>query len=363
MPPPLPRRTGHQCLFYRPSCRTFATTPARHAGISRASPNRGLKPSQRATQSPTLMLKEQHKGAAGLRGLPTDMGLLPGTIIKPTGKNLPSIFRKPRVRLDIEWQNLKRGTMDRASLIHWKFFLKAWKDRPRPKLERRKLVPLAKDYHKQIYSAFAAHDAPTITRLCCSGLTSDFRTRMSHRAPGTHLTWTLSSYTSSPKIVSNRATPLPNQEHTGVRQVVVRLRSKQILTTWTDEQARRAVASRIEALRAAGREVSPALLAVESENEKMAVSAAHGGYNPISLHRINKALSEDTEALAATDVEKVETEVTEYMVLQRRMLEGVEEGWMVWGFAEESTPEVRARDEKQLKEMEEYQKSQAAAQV
>ncbi|KAF2802975.1 uncharacterized protein BDZ99DRAFT_454266 [Mytilinidion resinicola] len=227
-------------------------------------------------------------------------------MIKPTGKNLPSIFRKPRERLDIEWQSLKRRTMDKFGLITWKFFLKGWKSRPRPKLERRALVPLAKDYHSQIYTAFAAHDTPTITRLCCSGLAADFRARMSHRALGTHVTWSLASYTASPKIVSNRASPLPGLQRSGVRQVVVRLASKQILATWTDEQARAAV---------------PA------------------------------------------DVETVESEVTEYLVLQRRMLEGVEEAWMVWGFAEESTPEVRRRDEKMTRELEEYQRAQSSLQA
>ena len=34
------------------------------------------------------------------------------------------------------------------------------KGKPRPRLDRKKLVPLAKDLHQQIYKAFAAYALP-----------------------------------------------------------------------------------------------------------------------------------------------------------------------------------------------------------
>jgi len=271
---------------------------------------------------------------------------------------MPSIFTKPRQRLAFERKWIVQRLMDKFGQYHWKFILKGWGVKPRPKLERKTLVPLAKDYHKQIYTAFAAKDTFTISRLCCSGLTSTFRARMSHRAPSTHLTWTLSSYTSSPKIVSNRAAPLPHMEHSGIRQVVVRIASKQVLATWTDEQARKAVKARIKALKAEGKEITPALRAVEKEEAKQVMVAGNSGYSPIAAHKIHRALVEDQEALGG--MERVEREVTEYLVLQKRMLEGEEEDWMVWGFAEESTPEVLEKDVKVMKELEAYQKAQGA---
>jgi protein MBA1 len=146
-------------------------------------------------------------------------------------------------------------------------------------------------------------------------------------------------------------------ENSGLRQVVVRLVSRQHLATWTDEEARKAVKGRLRDLRAAGKEPSPALLAVENEDAAKAVAAMRRGYNPISAHKIYKALAEDG---VQDKVKKVESEAVEYLVLQRRMIEGVEEDWMVWGFAEESTEKVRKRDAKVMRDLEEYQKAQPA---
>ena len=41
----------------------------------------------------------------------------------------------------------------------------------------------------------------------------------------------------------------------------------------------------------------------------------------------------------------VDKTVVEYLVLQRRVINGKEEGWKVWGFAEESTPAKIEEDE------------------
>lgn len=42
-----------------------------------------------------------------LDSMPTDLGLLPGTFVKPEWKDMPSIFREPRDRLRMEWTWLK----------------------------------------------------------------------------------------------------------------------------------------------------------------------------------------------------------------------------------------------------------------
>jgi protein MBA1 len=43
--------------------------------------------------------------------------------------------------------------------------------------------------------------------------------------------------------------------------------------------------------------------------------------------------------------------VVEYLVLQKRVIRGSEEEWKVWGFTEESTPSVIARDERYWSKM------------
>jgi protein MBA1 len=49
--------------------------------------------------------------------MPTDLGLLPGTFIRPEGKNMPSIFREPRDRLRMEWVGLKQWFQNVAGYV------------------------------------------------------------------------------------------------------------------------------------------------------------------------------------------------------------------------------------------------------
>jgi protein MBA1 len=46
-------------------------------------------------------------GAGNRDLIPDDFGILPGTFIRPVWKNMPSIFRDPKQRLQMEWLSLK----------------------------------------------------------------------------------------------------------------------------------------------------------------------------------------------------------------------------------------------------------------
>lgn len=52
-----------------------------------------------------------------LDSMPTDLGLLPGTFIKPEGKNMPSFFREPKDRLRMEWVWLKNWAQNVAGYL------------------------------------------------------------------------------------------------------------------------------------------------------------------------------------------------------------------------------------------------------
>lgn len=52
-----------------------------------------------------------------LDNMPTDLGLLPGTFIRPEGKNMPSIFREPMDRLRMEWVGLKQWFQNVAGYV------------------------------------------------------------------------------------------------------------------------------------------------------------------------------------------------------------------------------------------------------
>jgi protein MBA1 len=55
---------------------------------------------------PEKSLKTRAKELS-LDTMPTDLGLLPGTFVKPEEKNLPSFFKEPKDRLRMEWVWLK----------------------------------------------------------------------------------------------------------------------------------------------------------------------------------------------------------------------------------------------------------------
>lgn len=89
----------------------------------------------------------------------------------PTGAKKPSILRKPKERLGLEWHRIKVRFRDIIgsiaelfvckqgqeltlflSLISYKFVTK-----PRLQLHRRKIIPEAMKLHSQMYTAFAKY--------------------------------------------------------------------------------------------------------------------------------------------------------------------------------------------------------------
>ncbi|XTI90157.1 hypothetical protein V2W45_1243725 [Cenococcum geophilum] len=365
MHPPLPRRIPRpyrpQCLFLHPS-RQFSSTPR----VEALPPNSLTKAQRPPTQkflSPKTLMAQQ---AAKLDQFPTDVGLLPGTFIRPTGVNIPSIFSSPKDRLTLELRWAKTRVTDIAGQLYYKFFMR--KGKPRPRLDRKKLIPLAKDLHQQIYKAFAARDTHALTTLCGSGLLSTFRARLSHRPPSTSVTWTLSRYLSRPRLVSHRTAPLPfpGFPETALRQAIVKIRSVQILTTRSDAQARKVLAEKLAAAEedeeregkgtGGAQKLSPELRQLRQDQARARV-APH----------VVSALGASRVAAATTTAEgeleggtTVEREVTEFVVLQRLMVKGVEGPWMVWGFGEETTLEGMREEDKRVKAMQEFEAAQNA---
>jgi protein MBA1 len=50
--------------------------------------------------------RDQFRDRRGME-IPQDIGILPGTFVRPEGEDLPSIFQQPRERLRMEWVWLK----------------------------------------------------------------------------------------------------------------------------------------------------------------------------------------------------------------------------------------------------------------
>lgn len=127
--------------------------------------------------------------------------------------------------------------------------------------------------------------------------------RISYREKGERLQWNITRYLSRPKLVSQKPTELPFEiegAKAGARQAVVRIHTEQRLQLGTNVQGRERLLSR--------------------EREKMARDEFW-------------QYEGDTVEWGSPKVKQL----VEYVVLQRRLIKGVEEPWYIVGFAQEST--------------------------
>lgn len=274
-------------------------------------PQKG-QPSQ---QSIKIQMKQGMKGLKDASKIPDDMGLLPGTnfgitsqmlqraqltlatdtFIMPTGKNLPSLFREPRFRFQIEWRRVKRRFQDYLSaFIAFKTQIYSsiprGKRPARPKINLFTIKPAAIKLHKQMYTAYANGDAKALEDICADNVRDHYQSRIENRnEKGELMKWELVSYKGRPKLCSMKAGGTPIELKgipVGIQQAVVRIRSLQKLTIGNKTGAR--------ASRQKGKDKENVIW--KEPNEK---------------------------------------EVTEYIVIQRRLLEGKFEPWKVWGFVKE----------------------------
>ncbi|KAE8328388.1 hypothetical protein BDV39DRAFT_192005 [Aspergillus sergii] len=161
--------------------------------------------------------------------LPQDIGLLPGTYVRPLWRDMPSIFQQPQERLQLEWLWLKSGFQNFLGLVAYcKWFNSGL---PLRLKERRQA---ARELHQRMYSAFAKGDISTLRKVCCTGLANNLSSRIANRPRDEKVSWSLDKYNRTPatlltgiRVLSDRATQIPEIPDSGVRQVVVRITSRQ----------------------------------------------------------------------------------------------------------------------------------------
>ncbi|KAL3472650.1 hypothetical protein BJX99DRAFT_235087 [Aspergillus californicus] len=266
------------CALAPRQCRQFSLSP-RCSGLQV-----GMGHTVSARQPAQPSMKSRGKNLARSE-LPQDIGLLPGTFIKPSGKDLPSIFQQPKERLRFEWLWLKSWFQNFLGLFAYsKIQVKGLPLRLR---ERREV---AREYHQRMYSAFADGDSHALRKICCTGLANNLISRITTRPKGTKVTWSMDKYIRSPstffsgiRVVSDRATQIPEIPDSGVRQVVLRITSQQ------------------------------------------------------STGEVQRKLSEDSIPSEKPITKK--RDCTEYIVLQKMRWLGQEQDWRVWGHATPTTVE------------------------
>ncbi|KAL4922186.1 hypothetical protein BDW62DRAFT_173146 [Aspergillus aurantiobrunneus] len=262
--------------FTSSQCRQFSLS-SRQSALQRGLPQ-------------TLSVKQPSQPSMKSRGqtlsrseLPQDIGLLPGTFIRPLWRDSPSIFQQPKERLHFEWLWLKSWFQNFMGL----FIYSKTEGRGLP-LGLKERRQIARKLHQRMYSAFADGDSSTLRKICCTGLANNLIGRITARPKGEKVTWSLDKYIRSPstfftgiRVVSDRATQIPELSDSGVRQVVLRITSRQ------------------------------------------------------STGKVQRQTSGDNTA-AENPVIKQQN-CTEYIVLQKLRWMGQEESWRVWGHATPTT--------------------------
>ncbi|KAK1141635.1 hypothetical protein N8T08_008899 [Aspergillus melleus] len=217
--------------------------------------------------------------------LPQDIGLLPGTFIRPLWRDMPSIFQQPYERLRMEWLWMKTGAQNFLGLLAYSKWLN--KGLPLRLKERRQV---ARNLHQQMYSTFAEGNVTKLRKFCCTGLANSLSSRINSRPKGEKVTWSLDKYNRTPgtfltglRVVSDRATQIPELPNSGVRQVVVRIMSRQ-------------------------------------STGKVQVQSKHKGQ----------------KSTVPAEAPK-QQDCTEYIVIQKMRWTGEEEPWRVWGHTSPTT--------------------------
>ncbi|PGH34832.1 hypothetical protein GX50_02393 [[Emmonsia] crescens] len=258
-----------RCLF--PSRRPFSHTTQRDASMRNA---QILRPQQPASLSSKNQMKQALKNIRP-EDIPDDLGLLPGTYIRPLWRNMPSIFRYPKERLWMEWVSVKSKFQDFVGVLAYCKYLNKKNKLPLHLRERKRA---ALRLYKTMYTAYAAADTATLQSVCCNNLRDQFLKRISKRPQnGKTLVWTLHKFIKFPfsttltgaRVIADRAAQVGHG--IGIRQVVVRIQSRQ--------------------------------------------------------------------SLVREGAEAKEQDSTEYIVLQKMLIGGKEGNWKVWGFANETKME------------------------
>lgn len=165
--------------------------------------------------------------------------------------------------------------------------------------------------------------------------------RIASRPANVDLSWQLVRHLSAPRVLSNRFTifPFPGADDSrapcAFRQLVVRLKTRQRLTIERND---------------------PQVHSHLSSTTKGRKALAWSPDGPQRLPAANEAEAAEAEAAETqTETEPIEKDVTEYMLLQRRMWKGVEEPWKVWGFVDKTTLESIEKSAKQEQEILEFE--------
>lgn len=330
--PALQRR----CLFLRhqrmrtqpgliPAIRSFSSTASTARGGGSLTQDKAqTKAAARFQNGPSPRVNFE-KAQRDEGAMAEDIGLLQNTVIRAPFSRLPSPLTRPF--WSYFWNLFKsKGTALYSRSAYKRCMHKeGWKRwLPEGFLDNASLKDRAEKLYVQIYSAFAAGNMKLIEQDCLPPLTQQFRNRLASRTVETE--WQLNKFRSV-RVVSHRASPLgEDQPDTAYRQAVLRIESEQTLSLKDVNAGHKRSHSSVGSPREAQR----------------------NGWKPIDLrfkNTVNASKQADDSITREFVGNGQPQKVVEYMVLQRRVIRGIEEQWKVQGFTQESTPATIKIDE------------------
>lgn len=260
----------------------------------------------KAQKSMAVKQKESRERMAATGEILDYLGVLPGTFVPPTGRNLPS--------LSSDWRG--RRTILYYQLLSWYHVLQSrfiafWLVKPRLKLEKAQTPAIAQELYKDMYTALAGGEVELgkIERRLHPGLKSSLRARIAQRAPNTFMQWKLHRYMAPRECVYFKFGLLdmsgPRTERTGMIQAVVRIKSQQSLLTFQRRRIKDPANPR-----------GPPVM------------------TEVPVDRDGKVIVDfDQEVEERQSLKTVE----EYFVIERTLFKGVLGPWRAWGTTHETT--------------------------
>ncbi|KAF2132258.1 hypothetical protein P153DRAFT_364690 [Dothidotthia symphoricarpi CBS 119687] len=255
-----------------------------------------------------------------------DIGVLQGTVVRADLRQVGSPLSLGFWRYF--WSLLKAKATGLYSRSHYRMCIQkiGWtRYLPVETGNNPQLRDRAKRLYEQFYKALASGDATPIQDLCLPPILRRLDIRIASRGPIT-MTWNVQTWKSA-RVVSHRASAQSEDvaPDTAYRQVVIRLETVQVLSIQPTNAPTKAPRSSTSSARGVPRWVPD-------------------GAPDAKAARVVEAQSSDVEQLPFVD-NGVPRTVVEYLVMQRRVVRGVEENWKIWGFMQPSTPASLKVDE------------------
>ncbi|KAF1830171.1 hypothetical protein BDW02DRAFT_573311 [Decorospora gaudefroyi] len=279
--------------------------------------------------SPRVEIKNQEED---METIADDIGLLQHTFVRAPLRT----FTGPGMWKEIiphYWRLVKSKVIGRYSRLAYRrlYNKRKWLILPADAWNHGQIRALAKAHYDHVCNSLATGKTTNLEDVCVSSLYKNIEERIKANSH-VETKWKRHSNFRFTRLVSHSAMMV--DDSTGFRQAIVRLQSVQSVV-------RKPVPGRSVQSRKPGVPTTPG-----TRLPWMPDAARQKADEDRMRH--TKPEAEGEQEIKTEDEfpdNGVQKTVVEYLVLQRRVVKGIEEDWKIWGFANESTPEELLKQE------------------